>query len=242
MRATVCTTDPAGFHLEIEGAGRFFVAADGRGAAVVAPAPGAPAALLVEVALGPLLILALALGGIFCLHASAVAVGGGDAPPRAVAFLGPSGSGKSTLAASLAGAGSVLGHLADDVLPVRADAGGLEVRARFPQLKLPPDRQPAAGAPESLRLAALFLLAPSEDSRAGRGALRLEELASRDAALAFVRHTAAARLFTPALLDRHLDAAAAVAGRLPVCRLTYPWLGRPVPGLAEALFAGLEAV
>jgi hypothetical protein len=237
MRATACTFSPAGFDLEIEGAGRFFVAADGRGAAVLAPAPGAPDALLVEVALGPLLILVLALGGVF---ASAVALEAGDAPPRALAFLGPSGSGKSTLAAGLACSESGLRRLADDVLPLRVREGDLQVRPRFPQLKLPADRQPAAGAPEGLPLAGLFLLAPSEDSRAGRGEVGLEELSSRDAALALVRYTAAARLFAPDLLERHLGAAAIVAGRLPVRRLTYPWLGRPVPGLAEALVAGLE--
>ncbi len=244
MRSTACSAGAGGFRLEIEGAGRFFVAADGGEARIVAAAPGAPEELLVEVALGPLLILALALGGAFCLHASAIALGAGSAepgPPRAVAFVGASGSGKSTLAATLAASGSPFRHLADDVLPLRADAGRAETLPRFPQVKLPADRQPAAAAPDRLPLAGLFLLAPSAASRAGRGAVRLEEVASREAALELVRHTAAARLFGPELLERHLDLAARVAAQVPVRRLAYPWLGAPVPGLAEAVASGLEA-
>ncbi len=242
MRATACRSGLDGFHLEIEGAGRFFVSADGGEARVLALEPGAPEGLMVEVALGPLLILALALGGVFCLHASAVALDAGTPAQRAIAFLGPSGSGKSTLAATLAAAGGAFRRLADDVLPVRPAPGqGYDALPRFPQLKLPPERQPAAGAPERLPLAALFVLAPSDGSRAGAGPVRAEALSRREAALALIRHTTAARVFAPALLERHLDAAALLARRLPVRRLAYPWLGGPVPGLAEALLAGLEA-
>jgi hypothetical protein len=77
--------------------------------------------------LGPVLVegfvlsLALQLRGELVLHASAVRVPSG----HTVAICGPSGAGKSTISALMVSGGAE--QLADDVLTVRPDQGGLAV-------------------------------------------------------------------------------------------------------------------
>ncbi|MCL4837235.1 MAG: hypothetical protein KJ058_04630 [Thermoanaerobaculia bacterium] len=164
--------------------------------------------------LGPGLVLALALQGTWCLHASAAVREG-----QAVAFLGESGVGKSTLAAHLGGSLQSGWHLvADDILPVTAGEGGAFAWPRFPQRKLPADAQPGAALPERLPLAAICDLVPAAPE-AAPAAERLPEAA---AATALLRQTAGARLFDAALLEAHLAFAAELAARVPVYRLAVP--------------------
>lgn len=161
------------------------------------------------------LILALALGDCFVLHASAVHRGG-----RAVAFAGDSGAGKSTLAAHAESFGCAgFRRLADDLLPFGCGAAGeVQVWPAFPQLKLGgPDQLALAARPE-YPLQALFLLRPLEPD-AGPA---IHRLAPAEAALAVAAQTAAARLFPPALLRRHLGVAVDLARSLPVYALDYP--------------------
>ena len=73
--------------------------------------PDAVLELVRSVVLGPAIALAFELAGSFCLHGSAVCVGG-----RATAFVGPKHFGKSTLASALTLAGARL--LGDDLLVV----------------------------------------------------------------------------------------------------------------------------
>ena len=192
---------PGGTWLATEGAA-CAVSCDGRTIAGASAAEGL--ALLTDLALGPALCLALALRGVFCLHAGAVEVDG-----RIVAFLGDSGAGKSTLAALLGWR-----RAADDILPVAGPPAG--ARPRFPQLKLAPADQPGAGLPEDLPLAAVYGLDPPAETVAVR------PLSSRDAALTLVRHTVAARLFAPGLLERHFGVCAGLAAEVPVRALAYP--------------------
>jgi|GEM_PF-622340 len=238
-RTVQCLRLPEGFRIAIEGIGRLAVTADGRYAALTAPVAAAGPSLCTEALLGPALILALALGGTFSVHASAVMAG--PAGPL-VAFVGPSGAGKSTLARLLDGARPGWRRVADDILPLAhrdAAGGGPTAFPHFPQLKLAADAQPGAGAPEALPVAALFVLGRrGTDGSPGPVSRPLPKAA---AALALVRHTASARLFDGPLLDRHLDLCTAVAERLPVAELDYPWRGEVVPGLAETVAAGLEA-
>ncbi len=167
-----------------------------------------------ELLLGPGLVLALALQGTWCLHASAAVREG-----QAVAFLGESGVGKSTLAAHLGGSLQSGWHLvADDILPVTAGEGGAFAWPRFPQRKLPADAQPGAALPERLPLAAICDLVPAAPE-AAPAAERLPEAA---AATALLRQTAGARLFDAALLEAHLAFAAELAARVPVYRLAVP--------------------
>jgi hypothetical protein len=78
---------------------------------------------------GPVLGFAMRLLGVFCVHASVVAIDG-----HALALVAPSGGGKSTTAAALA----ALGHavISDDVLALRIERDGVVVQPGFPWLRL----------------------------------------------------------------------------------------------------------
>ena len=67
--------------------------------------------LVRSIIIGPVIALALELGGFLCLHGSAVTI-----ESRAIAFLGPKHHGKSTLATALTTAGAKL--VGDDLLVV----------------------------------------------------------------------------------------------------------------------------
>ena len=197
--------------------------------------PGAEHPVVVEAALGPALILALALQGTWTLHASAV-----FSDDRAVAFVGESGNGKSTLAGFLGREGRPGWRLlADDMLPVVPGPGGLDVLPHFPQLKLAGEDCSPAALPERMPLAAIYVLPPA----AGRSkAVQVRRLGSRDAALAVVRHTVAARLFDGALLARHLAFCAHAAAHIRICRLTYPHRYELLPAVRDAIRADLQAL
>jgi len=184
--------------------------------------------LIEEALVGTALILALALRGVWCLHASAVAVDG-----QAVALLGESGYGKSTLAAYLASDPDLPWRRAgDDVLPVAMTQAGLVALPHFPQLKLAPDAQPAAGLPQSLPLQAVYVLAgPAQ----GSGGVAVEPLGTAEASLALVRHTVAARLFDRELLAQHLGFCAGASASLPLHRMFYPHRWDVLPQVREAI-------
>ncbi|MBN1400972.1 MAG: hypothetical protein JXA74_09045 [Anaerolineae bacterium] len=167
---------------------------------------------LAQALLGPGLILAFALHGVWALHASAIVREG-----EALAFLAESGVGKSTLASALCD-DTCSGYrlLADDVLPISLAADGARVWPHFPQLKLDRTAQPGPGAPESLPLDACYLL-----QLGGEGPAEKRAESVHAATLAFVRHTIAARLFGPDLLGRHLRFCEALARRVPLHRLAY---------------------
>ena len=112
---------------------------------------------------------------------------------------------------------------------------------RFPQLKLDAAAQPGPRLPEALPLIGLFVLGPrprrSPERPVARalGSTSTRPLTRAEAALALVRHTASARLFDRALLGWHLELCSALAERLPVAELTYPWSGALAPGLVERI-------
>lgn len=162
-----------------------------------------------ELSLGPPLLLALALQGVFALHASAV-----DADGRLVALLGDSGAGKSTLAAASEAGGAGWRRWADDILPLRLTASGIEAVPGFPQLKLPAAEDLPAGT-EPRTLAAAVLLADGPE-------LRLERLRSMAATTSWIHHTVAAKLFDSKRLAAHLDFVAEAIRAVPTYRLTAP--------------------
>ncbi len=82
--------------------------------------------------LGPVLGLLLRLRGVTCLHASAIAI-----EDRSVAFVGAPGAGKSTTAAAFARQG--FGILSDDIVALAETAGGFNVLAGCPYLRLWPE-------------------------------------------------------------------------------------------------------
>ncbi|HSM50933.1 MAG TPA: hypothetical protein VLA75_05985 [Thermoanaerobaculia bacterium] len=180
-----------------------------------------------ELLLGPGLVLALALQGTWCLHASAAVRDG-----AVVAFLGESGVGKSTLAAHLGGCLQDGWHLvADDILPVTAGEDGAWDWPRFPQRKLSPESQPGPVLPERLPLALVCDLLPA----APEAAPFAERLPEAAAATVLLRQTAGARLFDAELLEAHLAFGAELAARVPVYRLAVPRRLEALPAVREAI-------
>ncbi len=101
---------PRGIRLEYSHAGVFELSHDG-GEIVWYRRSSAIEELVRSIVIGPVLALALELSGSFCLHGSAVSIGG-----RAIVFLGPKYHGKSTLATALTAAGARL--IGDDLIAV----------------------------------------------------------------------------------------------------------------------------
>lgn len=204
--------DERGCALDVAGVGAFFVPHGGGPPQTARVASGANDDEVMQALLGPAKILALALRGVFCLHASAAARAG-----RAVACVGQSGQGKSTLAAYLRGAGWA--RLADDILPVRVAAhGGFEVMPDFPQLKLPQTEQDELAAQTPAPLGAICGLRTAADGSAIPVMMPLS--ASETMTLA-LRHTVAAQLFDGALMRQHFAFAHALGAGVAGYSLSY---------------------
>ncbi len=204
LRSFECWFDAAGQRIRFQDGADVWVSADGDHVhAYVLPSSSE---YREEVLLGPALVLALSLRGVFGLHASAILGAQG-----AVALLGPSGSGKSSLARQAVAEGSL--RLSDDVTPVTLTDGGIRVLPRFPQLKLDPA---LTVADLELPLAAMVWV------EIGDGALALTQIATPEASRCLLRDTVASRLFAPALLAQHLDFCVALAQRTPAWRLHLP--------------------
>lgn len=217
-----------GYLLGIEGAGEFTVSEDGDQVRRRQPVAGADLSQEVTAAvLGPCLALALALRGIWCLHA-----GGAGTQRSAVALIGESGSGKSTLAAALARGGAGWRLVADDLLPVRLAGAAIHALPRFPQPGLAPAGQWRRPAPDAVALAAVYVLEP------GSKQVDVCPLTRRAAALALVGQTVAARLFDADLQSRHLVFCAQAAQRLPVHCLRFPRRRGALPAMIAAVVAG----
>lgn len=226
-----CSWHDAAYELSVTGLGRFTI--DRHGERITFEPDSEDLNGFSEIFLGPSLILALALHGVWCMHASAVAIDG-----KALVFLGTSGAGKSTLARALPTTSSGgFRCAADDVVPVRLDnvsltTAGARALPRFPQLKYPPNRQPGADMPPSLPLGGIYIL-DTDDSNAD--GVVIEPIKGYEAVLTLVRHTHSARLFSQDLLRRHFDFCAQLVSRAPVRRLAYPKQREILPQVAEAL-------
>lgn len=178
--------------------------------------------------LGPGLALALALLGVFSLHASAVVIRG-----RPLLIVGESGSGKST-AAARAGALAGAERVADDVVPVRVSRNGGAVTAlpRFPQLKLS-DSQQWRGASE---LTGCRVVSLRRDVSTGEP--RFTELSPRDGLLRLLEGSVASRVFSPQLRAREFDTWGLAAGGDAVLE----WLVPEAADRLDEVFASLERV
>jgi hypothetical protein len=236
-RQVVNWSAPPGILLRVTGGSDFYILPGGLGFVRVdkaemaeqkSTAPLAPlTGLDLEILLGPAIVLALALRGTWCLHASAALF-----KHHLVAFLGESGEGKSTLAAYLAEAGEPdWRRVADDILPVTANANGVGAWPHFPQRKLPMQAQPGPDLPERLPLDCICVLTPAnvEDRP------ELQRLTSAQAMQTFLGHTAGARLFDTSLLAEHLAFCAQAAEQVPVYRLIYPHRKDALPEVMELL-------
>jgi hypothetical protein len=227
---------PSGHRILISGVGEFTVSADGCAISSHNWEAGILPDTVIEALLGPPVMMALALRGVWCLHASAVIVDGAG-----VAFMCDSGGGKSTLASFFdAECGPLVERMSDDILPVESGPDRIMALPHFPQLKLPPSEQVPMGTPERIPLAAIYTLNPS--SSRDEGEVNILPLSSRQATVALLRHTVASRLFPPPLLERHLDFCAAAGHRVPVRRLSYPRRREWLPPVCDALLADLKAL
>ncbi|MCA9951803.1 MAG: hypothetical protein KDE48_19260, partial [Anaerolineales bacterium] len=224
-RTTTLMTVPAGYWLHIAAVGKFFIARDGSGIGVW-PQEALTHAWVTEAVLGPALSLALALQGVFCLHASAVAISG-----QVVAFVGESGWGKSTLAAFLHG--DNWQFVADDVLPLEVGEEGTTCLPNFPQLKLSAAQQWPLASPQRLPLTAVYLLTTPTVQNSK---VEIQPLSPLEATLALVRHTVATKLFDKQLLTQHLAFCSGIARHVPVKRLAYPRVYARLPEVATAVY------
>jgi hypothetical protein len=223
-----------GFRITVEGLQSFFLTRDSSQLFCGEPDAG-QGELFLNALVGPALLVALALRGTFCLHASAVRMG-----RAAVVFCGESGAGKSTIARELAlatDAGFCL--LGDDAVPVTTGLGSVDVLARYPQLKLPPNEQPWASSPERLPLASVYLLEPAASATSS---VRSKACGPVAAVSTLVAHTVAARLFDRELLASHLEFCARAAESVPVRILSFPRRLSVIPEVAEGLRQDLAAV
>lgn len=186
---------------------RYFVRDDGKWIERLSAGGSEPEATWVL--LGPVLILALALQGCWCLHAGAVIRSGSG-----ILFLGESGRGKSTLAARLTEACPQLTRLADDVLPV-AMHDKLRGLPPFPQFKLMDSQQYTGFAPVGIDRI-YVLRTGSVDKPATRA------LTASPAALALVQHTLGAGLFPENIMSKHLKFCSQVAQKERLFELGYP--------------------
>lgn len=180
--------------------------------------PALEPAWQIEALRGPVLLHALALCGVFVLHASAARSPCGSL----VAFTAQSGVGKSTLARIAKDLGWE--RVADDLLPIARRDGCIVALPHLPQPKLTARQQYPADAESAVLLTALIQL--------GRGAKSsLEPLTSRGAADLLLASTVATRVFAARSLVAHLAfagslAAEVAAGKLLVARVITadrPW-------------------
>jgi len=213
-----------GMLLRVEGCGEFFVTRYGESVGKL-NSQKELSQLDREIILGPALVLALALRGVWSLHASAVTY-----KENLIAFLGESGQGKSTLAAYLSQRSGW--HLvADDILPIQIIANDLNVLPHFPQLKLPGNVQPAIGLPEQLPLKYICVLTHAEPDQMPE----LHSISTAQTIQVLISHIAGTRMFDASLLVKHLDFSAQVAKQVPAYRLINPHRSDTLPLVMEFL-------
>lgn len=213
--------------IEIPNAGTFRISTGGSAIQQVNGFLGSSLSTQNEAILGAPLVYALALQGVWCLHASAVEING-----SIMVFLGESGAGKSTLAAFLAqqpGARLV----SDDILPIQLLNSELFALPHFPQLKLPANSQPALVLPAQLPISKVYLLREEP-------AIAIESLLPSQSALTLISHTVAARLFDEQLLSKHFDICSQLPGYVQVSYLSYPRIYSQLPNVVGELLADIS--
>ena len=231
-REVICQSIPSGYQIRIEGIGTFLIAEEGKSIVCSRKEAEAGVQLLIEAAIGPALILALAVNGTLCFHASAVLF-----KDHVIVFLGESGKGKSTLASWLDGKGERgWRRLADDILPAALGVDGLQVLPHYPQLKIAAEEQPSLGMPGSLPASAIYVVRRSREGEE----VAVQPLGAQESALVLARHTVASRLFDADLMIRHLDFCIQAGSQVPVRELIYPLIPSALQEVQEALLRDLQ--
>lgn len=218
-----CRSGEAGDRLWVAGGCEAQVNADGSSVLVALPSPPPSTDHLTSLLCGPVMALALARHGVFCLHASAVQSRCGT-----LLFVGQSGAGKSTLARRLAAQPGVV-RVIDDITAI--DAGGFhpQILPHFPQLKLAATAQWPVEAASRLPLGAICVLDHTQPAAATR------RLGGGAAVARLLHHVVALTLLAPGPRQRALEACTALVRRVPVLELAYPH----TPGSLEASVTSL---
>lgn len=159
-----------------------------------------------ELALGPMLLPLLASLETFVLHASAARVEG-----QVLAFLGDSGAGKSTLAAATQPGWK---PWADDLAPIRFEAGSLRLFPDYPQLKR---AEPFPGESPDLVAALVVLRGPGSATSPS-----IRRLGAAETTAALLAHCAGASLMRRDDLASYFELATDVSASLPAFELAYP--------------------
>lgn len=206
------------YEIRITGIGSFSVSGDGREIFLLEQAGYLEDAVLIEAALGPALVLAMAIGSVFCLHASAIVLGDG-----VVLFLGESGAGKSTLAEKMQDVGAGITRLTDDISPLRCDQDRFELQPDFPQLKISASEQ-YTGHPHhpSLTVNSIYTLIRIGDGKEQTPQAARRRLGPADSFSKLIGQSVASRIFEPDLLGRHTRQIAKLTNLVPVYELSYP--------------------
>lgn len=176
---------------------------------------------------GPVLILALARLGIYCLHASAFLEGN-----TASVFVGHSGAGKSCLARA-ASSRQGTQRLCDDITPITLRAGKLFVLPQFPQLKL---TAPDQNLPESVPLKRLVVLRAAQAGHVEHH----QALSDREIFAALTHHTVATRLYSENDTRAWWQMLPQLIAALDVARAIQPRFDTHAP--EHAMLAALDAL
>ena len=139
---------------------------------------------------GPVLILNLAMNGVFCLHASAFLLKG-----KVFILMGNSGTGKSSIARFMNEQDHAI-RLTDDILPLKIINDEITVLPNFPQLKLSADKQYKGDA-----IMGEVVLLFAEKSI---GETQLTPIDVFGATKSLVNHSVATKLFAKNELQNHL--------------------------------------
>lgn len=223
MRQVKVYEQSTGTTIVVEKGGTFCITRDGHTIGK-ADDQGVMTPLDFEVMAGSVFTLALAMRGVWSLHASAAIHQG-----NLIVILGESGEGKSTLAAYLDESGWQ--RAADDILPVVSGEDGLMAYPHYPQLKLGPQAQPWLKLPEQLPVHTICLLSPADPG----GAPALVRLSASDAAKVLLSHSAGTRLLGKELLRDHLAFGTHAARQTACYRLSYPHRREALPQVRELL-------
>lgn len=225
--------DGAVHEIRIDGIGVFSVADEGRRVSLLERADTLDDVALIEAVLGAPLLLALAMRGVFCLHASAARLGDG-----AVLFLGDSGAGKSTLVRMLRDAGPGMSRLTDDISPLRSATARYELLPQFSQPRLPASEQFAGpGRTAFFPVNSIYNLRRTPRGQPENPVISLRRLGPVESFNQLVGQSVASRLFTGELLRRHTGWIAGMVNTIPVQELTYP-SGEEFSGPVREVLAG----
>jgi hypothetical protein len=209
--------------------------------------------------LGPIMGFVMLLRGIVCLHASAIAIN-----DQAIAIVGPAGSGKSTTAAAF----STRGHsvLAEDVVTLDDREDHFLVRPAYPCIRLWPasvkalygteshlpkltpnwdkcyldlTERPEQFQQQSLKLAAIYLLAPRVDTPATPF---IETLDKSEGLMSLVANTYATKLMDKQMRAREFELLSRVLNHVPLRRVTPHASTLRIPSLCDRILENFGAL